>query len=173
MHRTTFTAIAAAFALAALPTAAAARDMTFTQHGVKTHYEMVDLGAPGPSAGDVHVGTFDLARTRGGTVVGTQEWMGTTIKANMPGGVEYRSADTTFTWRDGSVSATGLFESESGVLPKGHRTTTLVVVGGTGRYFGARGAVTIKVVNANERTFRFSLIDVKGTKDAQPVPLDM
>ncbi len=141
MSPTRRTALAAAVVLAgagtALAVAPAAADapLRLVTVAVPDRTTDLDLGTPGPSAGDTQVFLDDVQRD--GETVGTSAG-GCTI-ATLSETRLVAVCTTTLTLPEGSLTAQGAFDEDPTVGPTGF---TWAVTGGTGSYAGAGGEVT-------------------------------
>jgi len=118
--------------LVAVP--AAARDHSLRLTTVAVHNTDLDLGDPGPSAGDTQVFLDDVQRN--GKTVGSSAGSCTVTlftDTRLVG-----ACTATLTLPAGSITAQGAFDEDPRVGPGGF---TWAVTGGTGRYAGAGGEV--------------------------------
>ena len=136
------TALPAAFLLAgagsllvAVPAAAHDDPLRLTTVAVPDRNTDLDLGDPGPSAGDAQVFLDDLQRD--GETVGTSAGGCTLVTFS-----ETRLAGTctaTLTLPEGTITTQGVFDEDPSAGPAGF---VWAVTGGTGRYAGAAGEAT-------------------------------
>jgi hypothetical protein len=106
---------------------------------------IIDLGDPGPSAGDIRAFTFPLhekgddaevARLRGSVTV-------TEIGELDGEQVEFRSGVVTISFDGGgSIVATGVYTAPGREVRTSERPVERPIVGGTGKYKGASGQLT-------------------------------
>jgi|1186.fasta_scaffold266144_2 hypothetical protein len=113
--------------------AAAAPTLRFTT--VAQQNTDLDLGTPGPGAGDVQVTLDDVQRDGHSVGFSTgQCTIAVFTESRLVG-----ACTTTLVLRDGSLTAQGAFEENPQEGPDGFRWA---VTGGTGRYRGASGELT-------------------------------
>jgi hypothetical protein len=124
----------AASALAVLPAAAADQPLHLTTVAVPDRNTDLDLGQPGPSAGDTQVFLDDVQRD--GRTVGTSAGSCTltTISDTRLAG----ACTATLILPEGSLTTQGAFDEDPATGPAGY---TWAVTGGTGRYAEAAGEV--------------------------------
>lgn len=160
MHRSlrAIAPLAAVAALAAAPAAASAAKAKVETLRVNTANLVVtptDLGAPGQTAGDLYAYHGDVERD--GTKIGTV-W-GSHISLGVQGDREVVQGLITFRFGRSEIMAAGL-----AAYPLADQSGTVLnepfkrpIIGGTGRYDGARGTLTT-VRNDDgtySQTFRF------------------
>ena len=122
-------------ALAVVPAATADPTLRLVSIAVPERNTDLDLGEPGPSAGDAQVFLDDVQRD--GRTVGTNAGSCTITTIT-----ETRLAvhcTATLTLPEGQITVQGAAEEDPGVGPTGF---TWAVTGGTGRWAGAGGEVT-------------------------------
>ncbi len=124
----------AASALTVLPAAAADQPLHLTTVAVPDRNTDLDLGQPGPSAGDTQVFLDDVQRD--GRTVGTSAGSCTltTISDTRLAG----ACTATLILSEGSLTTQGAFDEDPATGPAGY---TWAVTGGTGRYAEAAGEV--------------------------------
>jgi hypothetical protein len=124
----------AASALTVLPAAAADQPLHLTTVAVPDRNTDLDLGQPGPSAGDTQVFLDDVQRD--GRTVGTSAGSCTltTISDTRLAG----ACTATLILPEGSLTTQGAFDEDPATGPAGY---TWAVTGGTGRYAEAAGEV--------------------------------
>ncbi|MCZ2860147.1 allene oxide cyclase barrel-like domain-containing protein [Blastococcus sp. VKM Ac-2987] len=125
----------AASALAVLPSAAADQPLRLTTVAVPDRNTDLDLGEPGPSAGDTQVFLDDVQRN--GRTVGSSAGSCTIVTLSESRLVGACTA--TVTLPEGSLTVQGAFDEDPAVGPT---SFVWAVTGGTGRYTGAAGEVT-------------------------------
>ena len=121
--------------LVAVPAAAGDHPLRLTTVAVPDRNTDLDLGAPGPSAGDAQVFLDDVQRD--GETVGTSAGSCTLVAFTETRLVGACSA--TLTLPEGTLTAQGAFDEDPSAGPGGF---VWAVTGGTGRYTGAGGEVT-------------------------------
>ncbi len=147
------TTLALAGPAAAVRPAAPSGSLTIYTH--QTQRDVLDLGETGTTVGDVVTGSGTLALKKGGKMVGSYSYRSETVTVNIPGGNESRLSTNVYTLPGGTIMATGLVSIQQGTRPT--KPQPQIIVGGTGRYAGARGTMTLVPKNANDyvRTFDF------------------
>ena len=113
----------------------------------------VDLGADGPSVGDLRVTRGIVRSARDGKRIGTYATSQITVASGLLGGKEQRSVIMEITIGKSDITMTSLY-----VVPVGAAPISEVVhpvVGGTGRYIGAKGSLTL--IPLDDTTYRAKL----------------
>jgi hypothetical protein len=120
---------------------------TFTVYEDPPKMSLLDLGAPGNSLGDVYHFSAQLRSERGGAVTG--ELVGSKTLVKMPTDAnpksERRATLMFFTFADGKDQIIAFGAADySPTVPEFEAGQSAVrpVLGGTGKYIGARGQVT-------------------------------
>ena len=120
---------------------------TFTVYEDAPKMSLLDLGAPGNSLGDVYHFSAPLHSERGGPVTG--ELIGSKTLVKMPSdaspNLERRATLMFFTFADGNdqIIALGAADYTPSAPEFGAgQPVVRPVLGGTGKYMGARGQVT-------------------------------
>ena len=142
---------------AALPAQAAPKDgSTLTLFNKRLTRETVDFPPNGTTVGDLTVGTGTLARTQGGAVIGTLSWSAQNVQVNIPGGIENRLSIQWLTLPGGALETSSLVSVPQGTTPV--KTQQYVIVGGTGKYAGARGSMAFTPLGPEDykMVFRFT-----------------
>ena len=121
--------------LVAVPAAAGDDPLRLTTIAVPDRNTDLDLGDPGPSAGDTQVFLDDVQRD--GETVGTSA--GSCMLAVFTETRLVGSCAATFTLPEGTITIQGVSDEDPRVGPSGF---VWAVTGGTGRYAGAGGEVT-------------------------------
>jgi allene oxide cyclase-like protein len=124
----------AASALAVLPAAAADQPLHLTTVAVPDRNTDLDLGDPGPSAGDTQVFLDDVQRD--GRTVGTSA--GSCTVTTISESRLAAACSATLLLPEGSLTTQGAFDEDPATGPAGY---TWAVTGGTGSYAGAAGEV--------------------------------
>jgi len=138
-----------------VPPAQATPSDTLTVFVTRKECQQIDLPPAGKTVGDVTIGVMDVSRKRGGPVVGTWAYNAITVRIDVPGGVDSRMATQWLTLPGGSIQTSALIEAPIGApLVK---EQSYVVSGGTGRFAGVRGTMSLTPVDDDERklVFRF------------------
>ncbi|MBT0667827.1 hypothetical protein HT136_05540 [Novosphingobium profundi] len=136
-------ALAASLVVPAQTIAASPQVLTFSVVELSTGETTVDLGAKGPSAGDMLTFNNPLLDGPGGKEIGRMN--GFCIRTAVGKGQECTFSDI---FADGSVMAHGYF-LETG-------DAAFVASGGTGRYAGLHGEITMDVVDGADPAFRYT-----------------
>lgn len=151
----TAAAVAAAAVLFSAP-AHAAPSGSLTVFGTRTEWQQIDLPPSGDTAGDMTVGTANVARTRGGPVIGSIAFNSVTIRVAIPGGSQSRMSTQWLTLPGGAIQSSSLIEAPQGTPPV--KSQDFVIVGGTGRFAGAQGTMTMTPLGANENKYVFRFV---------------
>ena len=129
---------AAAPAIAIAP---AAPSGSLTVYTNETQHNVLDLGASGTTVGDVVTGSGTTSATKGGKANGTFAYRAETVRVNMPGGNLNRINSSVYDLPGGTIMVAGLVSIQQGTEPT--KPQPLIIVGGTGKYAGANGTVTL------------------------------
>ena len=136
---------------------------TFTVYEDATKVSLLDLGAAGNSLGDVYHFSAPLHSERGGPVTG--ELIGSKTLVKMPSDAnpkqERRATLMFFTFGDGKDQIIAFGAADySPTVPEFQAGQSAVrpVLGGTGKYIGARGQVTSKRNQDGPNTQVFALL---------------
>jgi hypothetical protein len=121
-------------ALAVLPSAAADQPLRLATVAVPDRNTDLDLGEPGPSAGDTQVFLDDVQRNH--RTIGTSA--GSCTIATISETRLVVACTATLTLPEGSLTVQGAGDEDPTVGPTGY---VWAVTGGTGRYAAARGEV--------------------------------
>lgn len=136
-----------AVALALLPAlsgfALAGETMTLT-HGKAPDPTYIDFGTPGASIGDQRIWQFNAKSDGGDTVLMDWVMLTTGTVADSPG-VERRMTSAVFSFSSGPsdrilIEGIGVYPT-AGATVKIDATLERAVIGGTGKYAGARGTL--------------------------------
>lgn len=101
--------------------------------------DIIDIGEPGASHGDVTTGTGAVWRTLAGEVIGDYVYRAETVKAEE---LETRLTTLWVNLPGGSLAAMALIEVPKEAPPT--ESQRFIVLGGTGKYAGAQGTMTLK-----------------------------
>jgi hypothetical protein len=107
----------------------------------RTSADNVDLGTPGTSVGDLRVTRGVVRATQDGEVIGSYATSQVTVATGLEGGNEQRSIIMEITIGRSDITMVSMY-----VVPVGAPPTERVVhpiTGGTGRFLGARGSLTL------------------------------
>lgn len=99
----------------------------------------IDLGAPGPSAGDQFLFAGDTFNRKGGTQLGRGAGTCTTMSTGAAGEV---LCVVNFSLRNGQIATQGLLVSADLF---GGKRLTYPITGGSGRYRHARGEISVQL----------------------------
>ena len=148
--------IAAGSALIAAPGANAAQaDLVW--YFDRTFREVIDVGTPGDSHGDITVTSGGVSEVRGGKAVGTYATSQITASILVPGGRQNRKTDISITIADSAIYTTALVTANAGTSPA--TTTAHAIIGGTGKYSGVSGEVILKPLSATRYKVSFFFVD--------------
>lgn len=145
-------ALAAATALPAAQATSAAKPRDRVLQLERIAQENVDLGAAGPSIGDLRA-TQGVARNSAGKRVGTYATSQVTVAAGPLGGVEQRAVSMEIALPGGEITIVGIYIAPTRTAPTSE--VVHVIAGGTGEFFGARGTITLTPSGAT--TYRATL----------------
>ncbi len=150
------TAVVALLLTAGLASPAIAAPHSDTYFLKRTARQTIDLGATGPSVGDMAFAYGSVSKTRGGPEIGTYNFRGITVAVAIPGGRENRDALLQYNFKSGTVLMERINSVPSGALPD--TTEIYPIIGGTGAYSGAKGTVVFSVLSDSEykAEFRFT-----------------
>ena len=126
---------------------------------VENQSEFLDLGAPGPSLGDQLVFS-EILRQRG-REVGDSGVTCTVTEAVPPYTVLTFHCVATLSLRRGQITLQGLIEVQGEDDPG---PFTVAITGGTGRYRGAGGEATVRVVSGDRTVYKLRFDDDKKKK---------
>ncbi len=142
--------LAVALPSASATSAAKPRDRVLQLERVSQ--ENIDLGAAGPSVGDLRV-TQGVVTNSAGKRVGTYATSQVTVAAALPGGQEQRSVTMEVSLPGGEITMVGIYVAPTGAAPTSE--VVHVIAGGTRDFFGARGTITLTPSGAT--TYRAKL----------------
>jgi hypothetical protein len=149
-------AVAAAGAGLASATASSgdSRGRTFTVFSKTVQFAGIDLGGRGPSLGDEAVFSDDLFTERGGSNVGSDGGVCTTVRQDKDAGTDTLQCAVTFSFEGGQIATQALLTLTDGNFTG---TQTGPVTGGSGEFRGASGEVTVKFFSNDEADITFDL----------------
>ncbi|MCF8530800.1 MAG: hypothetical protein K9G05_04450 [Candidatus Nanopelagicales bacterium] len=142
--------------LIAAPSASAAK-ADFVWYLDRDFREIVDIKGDGNTAGDITIANGTISETRGGKGVGTYALVGVEATLNIPGGRLDRSVNTALTVGKSTIYLTTLVSTNAGVPPT--NSFKHAIIGGTGKYSGARGEVVVKPLSATRFKYSFYFVD--------------
>ena len=112
------------------------RNISFISH--RTTATKVDVGDPGLSVGDIVANTGELLDIKTNAVIGAFAGRHIVIGADLPGGTETRDMIIQDTLPGGTVTSVVIAQFNTGTnFPIASQDR--VIVGGTGKYNGAKG----------------------------------
>ena len=152
-------AVAAAGAGLASATASSGDDgngRTFTVFSKTVQFAAIDLGDPGPSLGDQAVFSDDLFTDRGGSNVGSDGGVCTTVRQDKSARTDTVQCLVTFSFEGGQIATQALLTLDNGNFTG---SQTGPVTGGSGEFRGAAGEVTVKFFSNDEADITFDLDD--------------
>ena len=119
----------------------------------RSKIEVIDIGAPGPSVGDISITTGPISKTNGGEPIGSYITRRITVVANQPGKTE---ADVMQELRlpEGTILVSSIL-SLTALAPTPEREQVRAIIGGTGKYAGARGESMLRVLDSDTRLITF------------------
>jgi len=107
----------------------------------RTSSENVDLGAPGPSAGDFRTTVGVVRATQNGEVIGSYSTSQHTLATGLDGGKERRSVMMEISIGKSDITMLSAYDVPTGGPPAAR--VVHPIVGGTGDYLGANGSLTL------------------------------
>jgi hypothetical protein len=126
---------------------------TFTVFSKTVQFAGIDLGASGPSLGDQAVFSDDLFTQKGGSNVGSDGGVCTTVRHETSGKDTVQCA-VTFSFQGGQIATQALLTLQNGSFSG---TQTGPVTGGSGAFRGAGGEVTVEFLSDDEANITFNL----------------
>jgi hypothetical protein len=112
------------------------KNISFVSH--RTSSQKVDVGEPGLSVGDIFTNQGDLLDAKTIAVIGTFAGRHVVIAADIPGGTEKRDMIIQNTLPGGTVISVTIADFNTATnFPVSRQDR--VIVGGTGKYNGAKG----------------------------------
>lgn len=120
----------------------------------------IDDNQPGPDDGDLVHRELALSLTRGGPVIGVTYAQSEIVAFNRDAKVDIRRVDTQKKLPGGTLFTTGLSQLSIGTIPQPGWTDNYAVIGGTGKYAGARGTEKLTLLE-DGKTFKVVITLVK------------
>lgn len=118
--------------------------------------ETLDLGQTGPSFGDIAINRGLCLNSKTKEQIGSYVVRKIIVGVDIPGGSDERDHLAQYTLPGGTITATGITSNNSGTnLP--NQKSERPIVGGTGKYFGARGTSTVTPVEGQPDMLIISL----------------
>lgn len=142
------------------PAAVAADTTTIVLYAETRGLARVDANAPGTDHSDLVHREFALSRTRGGPVIGVSYSQAVVVAYNPVAKVDVRRVDTQKILPGGTLSTTGLSDLVIGTIPQPGWKDTYAVIGGTGKYAGARGTEQLTLLE-DGKTFKVVITLIK------------
>lgn len=115
--------------------------------------QYVDIPPKGPSVGDIRVNTQNVRRSINGELIGTSIARLITVQRDVPGGDEVRDVAIQYTLPGGTISLTSMHAFPAGALYP--ERAVRAIVGGTGKYAGARGTSTFDPIDGDQAVIIF------------------
>ena len=130
------------------PALAAPRPADRVVYLERTFAENVDVGAPGPSTGDLRATRGLVRNSLDGRVIGSYATSQMTVAVGLLGGSEERSVIMEITTGKNDVTMVSMYVVPTNA-PPAHRVVH-PIVGGTGKYAGAQGTLTLVPLDATQ-----------------------
>jgi len=149
--------VAISGSLIAAPSASAAKaDLVWFID--RTYREVIDIKGDGDNVGDITVTNGTVSETRNGEPVGTYATSQITASVAIPGGRQNRQSNAAFNVGNGdTIYATALFTANAGTPPT--TRTVHAIIGGTGKYSGARGEMVLRPLSDTRYKVSFFFVD--------------
>ncbi len=113
----------------------------------------IENNAAGPDNGDLVHRELALSRTRAGAVIGVAYSQSEIVAYNPEAKIDVRRVDIQDSLPGGQLFITGTSKLAIGSVPQPGWTDTYAVVGGTGKYAGARGTERLTLLE-DGKTFK-------------------
>ena len=126
---------------------------------------VTNIGPESSSVGDTTFATGTVRLDAAGTAVGTFTTRAVVVVPDTGSGRELRDTQVTMRLPEGML-LTEAFTNEPTASPPS-APNTLIVIGGTGPYSGARGTAVIRPVSPGEYTFTFELLPAVAVDPAK------
>ncbi len=142
--------------LIAAPSASAAKaDLVW--YIDRTFREVIDIKGDGDNVGDITVTNGTISETRGGESVGTYATSQITAAVAIPGGRQNRQSNVAFNVDGNTIYTTALVAANAGTPPT--TRTVHAIIGGTGKYSGARGEMVLRPLSDTRYKVSFFFVD--------------
>lgn len=151
--RLTLAAVALALAVAPAAHAAPGGRTTIVLFAENRGIARIDVNNPGPDHGDEVDRELALSYTLKGPIIGVTYSQAVIVAYNPEAKIDIRRVDTQKKLPGGAIFTTGVTRLPIGTVPQPGWTDTYAVVGGTGKYAGARGTEKLTLL-ADGTTFR-------------------
>jgi len=130
-----------------------AAEVTLVMYSETVGFFNVDSNAPGIDHGDLFHRELSLSRTPGGPVVGVAYSQAEVISHSPENDVDVRRVTVEDRLPKGQLFMMGVTELRRGTTPAPGWTDTYAVIGGTGKYAGARGTQSLLLL-PDGKTFK-------------------
>ena len=148
--------VAISGSLIAAPTASAAKaDLVWFID--RTYREVIDIKGDGDNVGDITVTNGNVSETRNGEPVGTYATSQITAAVAIPGGRQNRQSNVAFNVDGNTIYTTALVAANAGTPPQ--TRTVHAIIGGTGKYSGARGEMVLRPLSDTTYKVSFFFVD--------------
>lgn len=142
-------------ALATPAAMAAPRPVDRTVYIERTFAENVDFGSSGTSVGDLRATRGLVRASLEGKVIGSYTTTQITISPQLPGGLEDRNITMEVAIGSSEIVLLSVYSAPAGATPVDK--VVYPIVGGTGKFAGARGTMTLVTIDETRKrlVFRF------------------
>ena len=137
--------------LVCLNSAALAQEHTLTTHTMLDAPEYLDLGASGPSVGDMYLRRGEVALSEDGPVVGDYYTQATLVFHDEEAGRSARAFHKEFILPEGSIYTMDFVQLDHGRPVEAEHVSEGAIIGGTGDYAGIRGTYTLRIAPSGDR----------------------
>lgn len=126
---------------------------TFVLYGENVGLTRVDANGTGPDHADLVYRELSLSRTRGGPIIGVSYAQAEVIAFDAVKQVDVRRVDQQSVLPGGELYAIGVANLALGSTANPGFRETYAIIGGTGKYLGARGSVSTTLL-PDGKTFK-------------------
>jgi hypothetical protein len=151
-----FLTVVLAGTLSAPVALAAPRPADRTVYIERTFAENVDFGASGTSVGDLRATRGLVRASLKGKVIGSYTTTQITVSPQLPGGVEERNITMEVAIGASEIVMVSVYSAPAGATPVDR--VVYPVVGGTGKFAGARGTMTLVTVDDMRKRLDFRFV---------------
>ena len=123
----------------------------------RTYREVIDIKGDGDNVGDITVTNGNVRETRTGEPVGTYATSQITAAVAIPGGRLSRQTMLAFAVGKNTIYTTSLVTANAGTPPR--KKITHAIIGGTGKYSGARGEMVLRPLSDTTYRVAFFFVD--------------
>ena len=109
--------------------------------------QVIDRNQPGPDNTDLVHHVHAISRTQGGPVVGDAYAQSEVVALDATKGIDVRRVEIEYEVPGGWIFTRGISTLPIGTFPQPGWTATYAVVGGTGKYAGARGSEKLSLLD--------------------------